>query len=130
MGVDIDDERWPIGRFPSTLCPDRGSDFMSRSMEKVVTDDLRIELTPLPPLCPDGKAIVERTIREIQRRMFMSKLKGTYADRPLDPPTKREAKKAKANAVSSQIERASGRERVCQSAEVSVVAGKIKEKKI
>ncbi|WP_178372258.1 DDE-type integrase/transposase/recombinase [Pollutimonas bauzanensis] len=101
MGVDIDDERWPIGRFPSTLCPDRGSDFMSRSMEKVVTDDLRIELTPLPPLCPDGKAIVERTIREIKRRMFMSKLKGTYADRPLDPPTKREAKKAQATAVNS-----------------------------
>ncbi|WHQ45931.1 hypothetical protein [Alcaligenes faecalis] len=101
MGVDIDDERWPIGRFPSTLCPDRGSDFMSRSMEKVVTDDLRIELTPLPPLCPDGKAIVERTIREIKRRMFASSLKGTYADRPLDPPTKREAKKAQATAVNS-----------------------------
>lgn len=101
MGVDIDDERWPIGRFPSTLCPDRGSDFMSRSMEKVVTDDLRIELTPLPPLCPDGKAIVERTIREIKRRMFASRLKGTYADRPLDPPTKREAKKAQATAVNS-----------------------------
>ncbi len=75
LGVDVDDERWPIGRFPSTICSDRGSEFMSRSAEKAITNDLRIELTPLPPLCPDGKAIVERVIREIKRRMFMSTLK-------------------------------------------------------
>jgi hypothetical protein len=81
LGVDIDDERWPRGRMPAVICPDRGSDFMSNSMEQAVVNDLRIELTPLPPYCPDGKAIVERLIREIKRRMAETKMKGTFADR-------------------------------------------------
>lgn len=93
LGVDIDDNRWPIGRFPAVLCPDRGSEFLGESMERSVAQDLRIEVTPLPPLCPDGKAIVERFIREIKRRMASSELKGVYADRPLDPRTKRIEKK-------------------------------------
>lgn len=101
LGVDIDDERWPVGRMPAVLCPDRGSDFMSNSMEQAVVQNLRIELTPLPPLCPDGKAIVERFIREIKRRMAASGMKGTYADRPLDPISKRAARKAEDAAVHS-----------------------------
>jgi hypothetical protein len=104
LGVDIDDVRWPIGRMPAVLCPDRGSDFMSESMEQAVVHDLRIEMTPLPPFCPDGKAIVERLIREVKRRMASSKMKGVYADRPLDPHSKRAARKAEAAAVHSLSE--------------------------
>src|SRR6266576_929077 len=47
LNVNIDDVRWPVGRMPAELCPDRGSDFMSASMEKAVVQDLRIDLTPL-----------------------------------------------------------------------------------
>lgn len=101
LGIDIDNTRWPIGRFPAVLCPDRGSDFLGESAEQAITQDLRIELTPLPPFCPDGKAIVERVIREIKRRMASSSLTGTYADRPMDPKTKRIAKKAAAAATHS-----------------------------
>lgn len=99
MGVDIDDKRWPIGHMPAVICPDRGSDFMNESMEQSVVQDLRIELTPLPPLCPDGKPIVERFIREMKRRMAGYGIKGVYADRPMDPHSKRAAKKAEAAAV-------------------------------
>jgi len=99
LGVDVSDERWPVGRMPAAICPDRGSDFMSDSMEQSVVNDLLIDLTPLPPLCPDGKAIVERLIRTIKQRMAASGMKGVYADRPLDPVTKRAARKAEAAAV-------------------------------
>lgn len=104
LGVDIDDERWPVGRVPAVICSDRGSEFIGKSMEQAVVDDLRIELTPLPPLCPDGKAIVERLIREIKRRMATSKLKGTYADRPTDPHTKHAARTAKVAAIHTLAE--------------------------
>jgi hypothetical protein len=73
-------------------------------MEQSVVQDLRIGLTPLPPFCPDGKAIVERVIREIKRRMAASGMKGVYADRPLDPQSKRSARKAAVAAVSSLAE--------------------------
>jgi len=99
MNVDIDDERWPIGHMPAVLCPDRGSDFMSLAMVQSVVQDLLIELTPLPPYCPDGKAIVERFIREIKRRMAGWGIKGVYADRPMDPLSKRASRKAEAAAV-------------------------------
>ncbi|QKO20588.1 DDE-type integrase/transposase/recombinase [Rhodoferax sp. BAB1] len=99
LGVNITDTRWPIGRMPAVICPDRGADFMSDSMEQSVVLDLGIDLTPLPPLCPDGKAIVERLIREIKRRMAASGRKGVYADRPLDPRTKKAARRAEAAAV-------------------------------
>lgn len=101
LGVDIDDQRWPVGRMPAVICPDRGSEFMSASMEQAVVQDLRVELTPLPPYCPDGKAIVERFIREVKRRMSASDLKGTYADRPMDPDTKKAARLAQEAAVHS-----------------------------
>lgn len=104
LGVSIDDTRWPVGRIPAVLCPDRGSDFMSESMEQAVVNDLKIEVTPLPPFCPDGKAIVERLIREIKRRMAASGLKGVYADKIKDPQSKRVARKAEAAAVHSLAE--------------------------
>lgn len=99
LGINITDARWPVGRMPAVICPDRGSDFMSDAMEQSVVNDLRIDLTPLPPLCPDGKAIVERLIREIKHRMAASGIQGAYADRPMDPRTKRTARKAEACAV-------------------------------
>lgn len=99
LGINVTDERWPIGRMPAVICPDRGSDFMSESMEQSVVNDLLIELTPLPPLCPDGKAIVERLIRELKRRMKASGIKGAYADRPMEPRTKKAARNAEAAAV-------------------------------
>ncbi len=99
LGINVTDERWPVGRMPAAICPDRGADFMSESMEQSVVNDLRIDLTPLPPLCPDGKAVVERLIREIKRRMAASGIEGVYADRPMDPRTKRTARKAAAAAV-------------------------------
>ena len=99
LGVNITDARWPVGRMPAVICPDRGADFMSDAMEQSVVNDLRIELTPLPPLCPDGKAIVERLIREIKRRMAASGTPGVYADRPMDPRSKKAARKAEAAAV-------------------------------
>lgn len=104
LGIDIDDERWPIGRMPAVICPDRGSDFMSESMKRSVVSDLRIEVTPLPPFCPDGKAIVERLIRELKRRMAASGLKGVYAEKIKDPDSKRAARRAEAVAVHSLTE--------------------------
>jgi len=101
LGIDIDDDRWPVGRLPAELCPDRGTDFMNASMKQSVVQDLRIDLTPLPPFCPDGKAIIERMIREIKRRMAGSGIKGVFAESPLDPITKRAARKAAAAAVHS-----------------------------
>lgn len=101
LGVVVDDTIWPVGRMPAVLCPDRGSEFMSDSMENAIVNDLRIELTPLPPLCPDGKAIVERFIREIKRRMATSKISGVYAERPMDPDSKRAYRDAKTAAVDS-----------------------------
>jgi putative transposase len=99
LGIDIDDKRWPMGHMPAVICPDRGSEFMSEPMEHSVVEELRIELTPLPPYCPDGKAIVERLIREVKRRMSGTGMKGTFADRPMDPETKRAASGAKTAAV-------------------------------
>jgi hypothetical protein len=104
LGVNVTDERWPIGRMPAVICTDRGSEFIGDAMEQSVVNDLLIDLTPLPPLCPDGKAIVERLIREVKRRMAASGIKGVYADRPMDPRTKRTARKAEAGAIRTLAE--------------------------
>ncbi|MFZ4288161.1 integrase catalytic domain-containing protein [Variovorax sp. HJSM1_2] len=101
LGINIDDTRWPVGRMPPVICSDRGSEFLSDAFENAVVNDLRIDHTVLPPLCPDGKAIVERSIREFKRRMTSMRIKGVYADRPLDPQTKRIARRAEAAAVHS-----------------------------
>lgn len=104
LGIKVSDDRWPIACIPAVICPDRGSDFMSGSMMQSVVDDLRIDLTPLPPLCPDGKAIVERLIRTIKQRMAGSGMKGVYADRPLDPESRKAARRAEAAAVHTLTE--------------------------
>lgn len=74
---------------------------MNTSMKQPVVQDLRIDLTTLPPFCPDGKEIIERMIREIKRRMAGSGIKGVFAESPLDPITKRAARKAAVGAVHS-----------------------------
>ena len=99
LGIDVDDEQWPIGRIPAVLCIDRGSDFMSDAMINSVVNDLRIEVTPLPPYRPDGKAIVERLFREFKSRMANAHLPGVYAERPMDPKTKKVARKAEKEAA-------------------------------
>ena len=104
LGVDITDKRWPPGRPPATLCPDRGSDFLHHNVPETVVQDLRIDVTPLPPYSPDAKAIVERFIRELKRRMAAFGLKGVYAEKPTDPETKHAAKKAKTVAIHSIVE--------------------------
>lgn len=104
LGIDIDDTRWPVARMPAVVCSDRGAEFVSDSFEQSVAQDLRIEHTVLPPLCPDGKAIVERLNRELKRRMANTRMKGVYADRPLDPETKRAARRAEAGALHSLTE--------------------------
>jgi hypothetical protein len=69
-----------------------------------VSDDLRIDLIVLPPYCPDAKAIVERFIRELKRRMTTSRLKGVYADRPMDPESKRGKQRAFKAAAESNLD--------------------------
>jgi putative transposase len=101
LDVDIDDARWPYGRLSVIICIDRGSELKSESTKQAVADDLRVELTVLPPLCPDGKAIVERLIGVLKGRMASSGLKGTFKDRPTDPVTRRAARKARTAAVHS-----------------------------
>ena len=84
LGIDIDDERWPFVPLPLQLCADRGSDFLNRSIKKALVDDMDVPLRTLPPFCPDGKAIVERMIRELKKKIAEN-MRGTYADRPTKP---------------------------------------------
>lgn len=103
LGIDIDDERWPIGRMCTSLRQDRGSDFMSGSMQSVVSKGLRSEASVLPAYTPNGKAIVERVIRSFKGWMAEG-VKGAYAKRPMTPQTKKAAAKAKEVAVYSLTE--------------------------
>lgn len=94
INANVSDKDWPRGRLSSVMTFDRGSDFLSESTKQAAADELRIELTYLPPGCPDGKAIVERVIGVLKRRMASRNLKGSYKDRPHDLETKRAEKKA------------------------------------
>ncbi|MCX4173718.1 MULTISPECIES: hypothetical protein [Paraburkholderia] len=104
MNVNITDDDWPYGRLTAVMVFDRGSDFLAESTKQAAADDLLIELTYLPPLCPDGKAIVERVIGVLKRRNASRRLKGSYKDRPLDPKTKRAARTAQTAAVHTLAE--------------------------
>ncbi|WP_188130773.1 DDE-type integrase/transposase/recombinase [Paraburkholderia panacisoli] len=99
MNVNVTDKVWPYGRVSAVMTFDRGSDFLAESTKQAAADDLRIELAYLPPLCPDGKAIVERVIGVLKRRFASRRLKGSYKDRPLDPKTKRVARRARSAAA-------------------------------
>lgn len=104
LGIDIDDTEWPIAGPPAVLCCDRGAEFLSDGFEETVAAKLRTELVILPPLCPDGKAIVERLIREVKRRMAARRMAGSYADRPMNPKSKRVYKKAETVAVHTLVD--------------------------
>ncbi|MBF9263338.1 DDE-type integrase/transposase/recombinase [Paracidovorax cattleyae] len=60
LGIDTDDQRWPVGRMCVVLRRDRGSELTSESMDRVVAGDLKADPSSLPPITPNGKAIVER----------------------------------------------------------------------
>jgi putative transposase len=102
IGVEIDEVRWPRGRLSACICEDRGSENICESARHAIAEDLKIELQILPPGCPDGKAIVERLIRTLKKRMASNK--GAYAARPIDRDTKNLARKAAFAAASSLTE--------------------------
>lgn len=101
LGVNVDEDRWPQGRVCARMVQDRGSEMISLAMLGAAVDGLHIEAETLPPLCPDGKGIIERVNRELKRRMAQRKMKGVFAERPVDPKTKRAFKAAKFAAVHS-----------------------------
>lgn len=101
LGIEVDEERWPQGRMCSAIAEDRGSEFLSKHNLEAMAHQLRIEPLTLPALTPDGKAVVERSIRDLKKGMVSSKLLGVYAKRPIDPPSKRAAKAAEVAAVES-----------------------------
>lgn len=104
LSINVDDRVWPPVDPPAAFCCDRGSEFLSHSFEVAVARTLRRELVVLPPYCPDGKAIVERLIRELKRRMAAKGLKGSYAERPLNPKARKAYRAARTVAAHSLVE--------------------------
>lgn len=101
LGANVDEERWPVGKVPARLVMDRGCEMISKAMLEAAVTGLQIECETLPPYCPDGKAIIERLNRELKRKMSERKVQGVFAERPMDPRTKRPFKAARAAAVHS-----------------------------
>lgn len=99
LGINVDEERWPRGKVCARLVQDRGSEMISKAMLESAVEGLKIDAETLPPLCPDGKGIIERAIRELKRRMNQRGLKGSFDQRPLDPKSKRRFRQAKAAAT-------------------------------
>lgn len=95
LGVNVNEERWPRGKVCARLVLDRGSEMISKAMLDSAVEGLKIEAETLPPLCPDGKGIIERAIRELKRKMSQRGLKGAFDQRPLDPKSKRRFRQAK-----------------------------------
>lgn len=99
LGINVDEERWPYGRVCARIVQDRGSEMISKAMLDSAVEGLKIEAETLPPLCPDGKGIVERAIRELKKQMHRRGLKGSFEQRPLDPQSKRRFRQAKTAAT-------------------------------
>ncbi len=99
LGINVDEERWPYGRVCARLVQDRGSEMISKAMLDSAVEGLKIEAETLPPLCPDGKGIIERAIQELKKQMSRRGLKGSFSQRPLDPVTKRRFRQAKTAAT-------------------------------
>ncbi|MDB5790026.1 MAG: hypothetical protein JWQ80_50 [Massilia sp.] len=99
LGLNIDENRWPRGKICARLVVDRGSEMISSAMLDAAVDGLHIETETLPPICPDGKGIIERVNRELKRKMAQRGIKGVFADRPEDPKTKHAFKAAKCAAI-------------------------------
>jgi putative transposase len=101
LHFDVNEERWPVGVPPVSILPDRGSEMTCRSFQKAVAGELRVGIINPQPYSPDAKAIVERLIRELKRRMKASRLKGVFAERPLTPDAKLEKENAAEAATDS-----------------------------
>jgi len=101
LHLDVDEDRWPVGVPPVSLLPDRGSEMTCRSFQEAVAGELHIGIINPQPYSPDAKAIVERLIRELKRRMKTSGLKGVFAERPLTPDARLEKAKAAEAATES-----------------------------
>ncbi|MDM0081692.1 hypothetical protein QTI17_13930 [Variovorax sp. J31P179] len=99
LGIEVDEIRWPRGRIPFAIAHDRGSDFQSIANLKASVEQLRIESLTMPPLTPNAR-LIERAIRELKRNMARSGLSGVFAERPIDPKSKRTAKTARRAAAS------------------------------
>jgi|GEM_PF-1028995 len=99
LGVDINDERWPVGKPPAVFMFDRGSEFRGKSAEESIANNLKIEIALLPRRTPDGKAVVERVIRELKSRNGSASLEGAYQRRPTDYETRKAVKAAKGAAA-------------------------------
>ena len=71
----------------------------SYSLSSSIAKNLRIEIGLLPRRTPDGKAIVERVIRELKSRNGSASIEGAYQRRPTDYETRKAVKTAKAAAA-------------------------------
>lgn len=100
LGIEIDESRMPIGRVPSAVAHDRGSDFESIANLKASVEQLRMESLTMSPQKPNAR-LIERSIRDLKRNMARQRLPGVYAERPMDPKTKRVAQSARRVAASS-----------------------------
>lgn len=101
IGAEVSEARWPQGRMCSAIAQDRGSELKCISNLEATAGQFRIELVTLPPLTPDGKAIIERTIRDLKKSMASSGLSGVYVVRPIDPKSKKASRKAATAAATS-----------------------------
>ena len=101
IGATVDEVRWPQGKACARLVMDRGSEMISKAMLDAAANGLLIEPETMPPLCPDGKGILERLNRELKRKMSQRGIKGVFAVRPMDPRSKKVFKAAKAAAAHS-----------------------------
>lgn len=99
LDIDVDDEQFPPGRPCAELCLDRGPELASLAMDEAAAEGLRIPVTSLPSRNPDAKAIVERFIRELKRKMANTRLKGIFVQRPTDHDTRAQRNKAARVAV-------------------------------
>jgi hypothetical protein len=104
LGFAIDDERWPVAVPPAQLATDRGAEMISWPMLKAAAEGLLIEPLVLPPLTPDGKAIVERVIRTLKDKLRARGTRGVHEKNVLGPKATRRIKQARQAAVLSLTE--------------------------
>ena len=100
LGIEVDENRFPRARVPFGIAHDRGSEYTSLSNLNASVGELRAESLTPPPLTPNAR-LIERAIREVKRNMARSGLRGVFAERPMDPKSKRTAKNAQNAAASS-----------------------------
>ncbi|WP_157731058.1 hypothetical protein [Variovorax sp. HW608] len=100
LAIEVDEGRWAVGRIPSALAHDRGSELVSIANLNASVRQLRMESLTMPPLTPNAR-LIERSIRELKRNMARQRLPGVYAERPMDPVSRRVAQSARRVAASS-----------------------------